>query len=178
MVARIRGVREISVAGLRDEQQAKLIVERSEGERIALVVLDPSMFNNRTEQQRPSIAQVYADNGAGRLAIGGLVPGFNARTQGWAVVRRALAHGDQVAEQRKVEIGDLPRLKIMHARCPNLTRNLPAMVKDPLDAEDVADKINNTRTPDDEVDALRYGLCAEAQPTGGESAGSRPLVFG
>jgi hypothetical protein len=50
------------------------------------------------------------------------------------------------------------------------------MVVDPLDPEDVADKIGNSRTPDDEVDALRYGLCAEAQPGGEELVGS--LRFG
>jgi len=155
--------REVSTTGLRDEQQARLIVERSRDERISLVVLDPSMFNPRTEQQRPSIAQVYADNGAHQLAFGGLVPGFNNRIQGWAVMRRALAHGVAVADERRVDVEDLPRLKIMHQRCPNLVRNLPAMVRDPLDPEDVADKIGGTRTPDDEVDALRYGLCAEAQ---------------
>jgi hypothetical protein len=173
---RIYVYREISLAGVRDEQQAQLIVERSRGEQIALVVLDPSMFNPRTEQQRPSIAQVYAAMGVYELASGGMVPGFNARTQGWAVVRRALAHGPAVAAQRKVEPDDLPRLQIMHQRCPNLVRNLPAMVMDPLDPEDVADKLGTTRTPDDECDALRYALCAEAQPTTPEQVGR--LVFG
>jgi Phage terminase large subunit len=169
--------REISQSQLRDEQQAQLLLERSRGERISLVVLDPSMFNPRTETQRPSIAQLYAAYGVHEMAYGGIVPGFNSRTQGWAVVRRALAHGPQVAEQRKVEPESLPRLKIMHQRCPNLVRNLPTMVMDPLDPEDVADKINGTRTPDDEVDALRYGLCAEAQPGGG-AEGISELVFG
>jgi len=150
--------REISVTGVRDEQQARLILERSQGERIAQVVLDPSMFNNRGEQQRPSIAHVYAENG-----VRNIVSGFNSRKQGWSIVRRALAHGADVADQRKVELDSLPRLKIMHQRCPALVRNLPAMVRDPIDPEDVADKIGGTRTPDDEVDALRYGLCADAQ---------------
>jgi hypothetical protein len=169
--------REISAPKLRDEQQAQLIVERSKGERIELVVLDPSMFNARTEQQRPSIAQIYGAWGVQDMSIGGIVPGFNSRKQGWAVVRRALAHGTAAAAQRKVEVDDLPRLKIMYQRCPNLARNLPAMVMDPLDAEDVADEINKIRTPDDEVDALRYGLCAEAQP-GGSEANVQRLVFG
>ncbi len=164
--------REVSAAQLRDEQQAQIIVERSRGEDISLVVLDPSMFNPRTEQMRPSIAQIYQAFGVPHIA-----PAFNNRVQGWAVVRRALAWGDQVAEQRKVEPESLPRLKIMHQRAPNLTRNLPAMVIDPLNNEDVADKINGTRTPDDEVDALRYGLCAEAQPVNQEAAVER-LSFG
>lgn len=164
--------REISLAGLRDEQQAQLIVDRSAGEHISLVVLDPSMFNARTETMRPSIAQIYAATGVPSIA-----PGFNSRVQGWGVVRRALAHGDVVAEQRKVEPESLPRLKIMLQRAPNLIRNLPAMVIDPLNNEDVADKLNGRRTPDDEVDALRYGLCAEAQP---QSAAEpiQKIVFG
>jgi hypothetical protein len=164
--------REIAAPGLRDEQQARLIAERSAGENISLVVLDPSMFNPRTESMRPSIAQVYVDNGLKNIA-----PGFNSRKQGWAVVRRALAHGTTVAEQRKVEPDSLPRLKIMHARCPDLTRNLPAMVRDPLDPEDVADKIGSVSTPDHSPDALRYGLCAEAQPDGNNEAIQR-LTFG
>jgi hypothetical protein len=57
-----------------------------------------------------------------------------------------------------------PRLRVMRERCPNLIRTLPAMVKDPLDPEDLADKVNSTKTEDHAVDALRYGLCAEAQP--------------
>jgi hypothetical protein len=157
--------REVSAIGLRDEQQAALIVERSQDERIEQVVLDPSMFNQRGEQNRPSIAWVYADKGVQQLSRGGIVPGMNNRRQGWAIVRRALAHGAAVAAQRGVELEDLPRLRIMGERCPNLMRNLPAMVCDPLDPEDVADKIGSARTPDDEVDALRYGLAAEAGPT-------------
>jgi len=173
---RIYVYREVSAEGLRDEQQAVLIVERSAGERIELVVLDPSMLNNRGEQQRPSIATVYAQCGVQALARGGIVPGMNNRRQGWAIVRRALAHGAQVAEQRGLDPAELPRLQIMGSRCPNLVRNLPAMVMDPLDPEDVADKIASTRTPDDEVDALRYGLCAEAQPARPTEPTS--LIFG
>jgi hypothetical protein len=161
---RIYLYREVSAAGLRDEQQAALILERSQGEQIELVVLDPSMFNQRGEQNRPSIAYIYAAQGVQHLSRGGIVPGMNNRRQGWAIVRRALAHGALVTEQRDVEPDELPRLRIMGSRCPNLVRNLPAMVCDPLDPEDVADKIGHVRTPDDEVDALRYGLCAEAQP--------------
>jgi phage terminase large subunit len=168
--------REVSASGLRDEQQAQIIVERSKDEHIQLVVLDPSMFNPRTESQRPSIAQVYGAYGVADLSAMGIVPGFNQRVQGWAIMRRALAWGAAAAAQRKVEVEDLPRLKIMHQRCPNLTRNLPAMVRDPLNPEDLADKIGSTRTLDDEVDALRYGLCAEAQPTAREPIAQ--LVYG
>jgi len=145
---RIYVYRELYTAGLRDEQQAQLILERSADEEIVLKVLDPSMFNLRTEQQRPSIAAVYAQCGLWPLA-----PGMNNRKQGWAIVRRALAH-DLAA----------PRLQIMAGRAPNLVRSLPAQVIDPLDPEDVADKLSGKKTEDDAPDALRYALCAEAQP--------------
>ena len=147
--------RERYAPGLRDEEQADLIKKASGDERIVLRVLDPSMFNARTEQGRPSIAQVYADHGV----LG--VPGFNNRRTGWAVVRQALAHTPEAPT---------PRLRLFRDRCPNLERTLPAMVHDPLDPEDVADKLRGTKTEDHAPDALRYGLCAEAQPNQQEAA--------
>lgn len=141
--------REAYGSGLRDEQQVSLIVERSVGENLVLRVLDPAMFNMRTEQQRPSIAQVYANHG-----FYPLVPGMNNRKQGWAIVRRALAHTGE----------EVPRLQIMQGRAPNLLRELPSLVMDPLDPEDVADKVSGSKVSDHAADALRYGLCAEAQP--------------
>lgn len=151
--------RERYAAGLRDEEQAEIIRSESEGERVVLRVLDPSMFNARTEAQRPSIAQVYAG------ICGEVVPGQNSRRTGWAVVRRALAIGEGG-----------PRLRVLRGRCPNLERTLPAMVMDPLDPEDVADKLKGQKTEDHAVDALRYGLCAEAQRA--EEAAVVELVFG
>jgi phage terminase large subunit len=141
--------REVYATGLRDEQQAQLIRERSEGERTQQYVLDPSMFNLRSEQGRPSIAQVYASSG-----LGPIYPGFNNRKQGWSVVRRVLAHDDSP-----------PRLQIMRERCPNLIREIAAAVVDPLDPEDVADKLGSQKTSDHAIDAVRYALAVEAQPT-------------
>lgn len=146
---RIFVYREAYAAGLRDEQQAQLIVERSQNEHVILKVLDPSMFNPRTEQQRPSIASVYWAHG-----VRPVYPGFNNRKQGWAVMRRALAH-DGTA---------VPRLQILYGAAPNLVRTLPGLVVDPLDPEDVADSIKGTKCEDHAPDALRYGLVAEAQP--------------
>lgn len=142
--------RERYQAGLRDEEQAAIIAEASAGERIVAHVLDPSMFNARTEQNRPSIAQVYAEQLGGQAP---LIPGHNNRRTGWAVVRRALAHGETP-----------PRLRLLRDHCPNLERTLPAMVHDPLDPEDVADKLHGTKTEDHAPDALRYGLSVEAAP--------------
>lgn len=152
---RIYVYRELYGAGLRDEQQVEKILDATGGEQLLLRVLDPSMFNLRTEQQRPSIAAVYASNG-----LWPVVPGMNSRKQGWAIVRRALAKDAPKLE----EALEGPRLRIFKDRCPNLIRTLPTMVVDPLDPEDVADKVGSQKTEDHAVDALRYALAAEAQP--------------
>ena len=141
--------REIYAAGVRDEQQAAAILQATGDEQMQLQILDPSMFNARTEQMRPSIAHVYADCG-----VWPVQPGMNNRKQGWAIVRRALAH----------EGSGVPRLRVLDGCAPNLCRTLPTLVHDPLDPEDVADAIKQTKTEDHAPDALRYGLCAEAQP--------------
>jgi hypothetical protein len=139
---RIYVYREAYATGFRDEQQAQAIALKSSGERIARHIGDPSMFNNRTEQDKPSIATIYRKHGVL------LEPGVNSRIPGWQSVRRALA-------------GPRPRLQVMRERCPNLIRTFPMMVHDPLDAEDLADKIGHKKTEDHALDALRYGLMAE-----------------
>jgi len=140
--------RELYAAGVRDEQQAESIVNATGDEVLALRILDPSMFNARTEQMRPSIAHVYAEHG-----VWPVYPGMNSRKQGWAIVRRALSHSSGP-----------PRLRVLGGRAPNLCRTLPTLVHDPLDPEDVADALGGQKTEDHAPDALRYGLCAEAQP--------------
>jgi phage terminase large subunit len=140
-------------AGLRDEQQADLIKARTDDDRVLQIVLDPSMFNPRTEQRRPSIAQVYADRGLARMVSIGIYPGQNNRKQGWAIVRRALAHDEEA-----------PRLRIVRGACPNLERELPALVRDPLDPEDTLQTRGTKEVSDHACDALRYGLCTEALP--------------
>jgi len=152
--------RERYAAGLRDEEQAQQILGAEQDEHVIARVLDPSMFNARTEQNRPSIATVYAN--AGLL---GIVPGFNNRRTGWAVVRRAMA----IPEVKLGQLVRSPRLRLFRGHCPNLERTLPAMVHDPLDPEDVADKLHGQKTEDHAPDALRYGLCAEAGPAQDET---------
>ena len=153
--------RERYASGLRDEQQAAMIVEASGDERIVASVLDPSMFNARTEQNRPSIAQVYADCG-----VKDIIPGHNNRRTGWAVLRRALAIGERTREgSGRVATGDgQPRLRLFRNVAPNLERTIPAMVHDPLDPEDVADKLHGSKTEDHAADALRYAMSVEAAP--------------
>lgn len=166
--------RERYAAGLRDEEQAEAIKLASTGENLVARVLDPSMFNPRTEQQRPSIAQVYADHG-----VFPVVPGHNNRRTGWAIMRRALAHGGGAgAEGPALSVGSdasashstpaLPRLRLFRGRCPNLERTLPALVHDPLDPEDVADVLRHVKTEDHAPDALRYALSVEAGPSPAE----------
>lgn len=142
---RIYVYREFYRSGIRDDMQAKYIARANTGERIIANVADPSMFNARTESNRPSIAIVYGQNGVG------LTPASNNRIVGWQAVRKVLA-------------GKEPRLQIMAGRCPNLVRTLPEMVCDPLDPEDLADKIKSHKTEDHAVDTLRYGIVHEGTP--------------
>ena len=171
--------RERYATGLRDEEQADIIAEESEGERIVTRVLDPSMFNARSEQQRPSIAQVYVDHG-----VWPVIPGHNNRRTGWATVRRVLAHGrgedteadaeapvSAASTPRSGSAPAVPRLRLFRGAAPNLERTLPAMVHDPLDPEDVADKLRGSKTEDHAPDALRYALSIEAGPAYDESVG-------
>jgi phage terminase large subunit len=157
---RIYVYRELYGSGFRDEVQAYKILEASGDERIVQNILDPAMFNPRTEAQRPSIAAVYWTCG-----VRPLFPGMNSRIPGWALTRRALAHDDGP-----------PRLQILSGAAPNLVRTLPSMVVDPLDGEDLADTLGSTKTEDHSVDALRYGLAYEAQPP--RPTTPRPLRFG
>ena len=69
--------RELYAAGLRDEQQAQGSSRRSGDETADLKILDPSMFNLRTEQQRPSIAAVYWAHG-----VKPVHPGMNSENRG------------------------------------------------------------------------------------------------
>jgi len=155
---RIYVYREVYRRSLRDEQQAKLIRELSKNEDISLYVGDPSMFNNRREANKPSISKVYQANGVP------LVRASNARLPGWQIVRRALAYDDEdLIDDPQVR----PRLQIFKATkdyplgCTNLIRTLPEMVHDAVNSEDLADKINKSKTEDHAVDAIRYGLAAE-----------------
>lgn len=147
---RIFVYREFYRSGIRDDMQARYIARSEHGERVVAHVADPSMFNKRTESNRPSIATVYAQNGVH------LTPATNNRIAGWQTFRRNLA-------------GKGPRLQIMQGRCPNLLRTMPMMVHDPLDPEDLADKIRSKKTEDHAVDAARYGMQHEAQPRRGNS---------
>lgn len=137
--------RELYERGLREEQQARLILQHTGQERISQYVADPSIWNARTESGRPSISSVYRALGVP------VVPAGNARVSGWQIVRQGLT-------------GLEPRVTVQGC-CRNLIRTIPEMVHDPIDVEDLADKIKGQKTDDHAVDPFRYGLVAEAQPS-------------
>ncbi len=141
---RVYVYRELYQRGLREDQQAQLILQHNGNDRISQYVADPSMWNARTESNRPAIATIYH---ACRVPI---AQAGNSRISGWQIVRSTLA-------------GDTPRLQVM-GNCRNLIRTLPEQLHDPIDVEDLADKIKTTKTEDHACDTLRYGLVAEAQP--------------
>mgnify|MGYP001613258647 FL=1 len=146
--------RELYLTGYRDEQQADLLREKSKGERIARYYGDPSMFNRRTEQNKLSIALVYRQHGVP------LLPAVNKRIPGWQAVLRTMA-----SERGPSTTSESPRLQVFSS-CKNLIRTIPQMVHDPLDNEDVADKIRGRKTEDHACDALRYLLTMETVPVG------------
>jgi hypothetical protein len=174
---RIYVYRELYAQGLRDEHQADAIARACKAEAatfqdppaklFALHVGDPSMFNGRDEHGKPSIASVYRQRGIA------LIPGENSRKHGWAVVRRALATKeiDPVTGEERAKP---PRLQIFDT-CLELIRTLPAMVRDALDPEDLADVVRGKKTEDDPSDCLRYGLMIEAQPA---RAQKQSVAFG
>lgn len=144
--------REFYQKGLRDEEQAAMIKKMSDEDHMRFWVLDPSMFNVRGEQARPSIAKTY--RGAGLVCM----KGSNARLAGWQVVRSNLAHDLEADPPKK------PRLQVF-STCLNLIRTIPEQVHDVLHPEDLADRIGSSsrRTEDHACDSLRYALMAERQ---------------
>jgi hypothetical protein len=135
--------REISRAGVVPAAaQARMILEAGP-ESVAFSVGDPAMWIRQADTGK-SIAAVYADAGVV------LMQGSNDRLSGLSRVRDFLADGPD---------GE-PLLRVF-STCVQLNRNLPALVHDEHNVEDV-----DTDGPDDEYDALRYGLMATHRGAG------------
>ena len=119
-------------------QQATLIMDNSpETEHYRFTMADPAMWIRANDSGRP-LSDIYADEGVHML------PASNDRINGWQVLHEFLRDG----------IDGKPMLQVFDT-CTELIRNLPALVHDEHKVEDV-----NTDGPDDEADALRYGLTA------------------
>ncbi len=142
-VPRVYVYREISQPGLLASQQAQAVVKLTgEDEKIRLHVADPAMWIKSPDSGK-SIADIYHENGAT------LTQANNDRLNGLARVREYLKDAPD----------GRPHLQVF-STCIQLIKNLPALVHDAHKVEDV-----DTDGPDDEYDALRYGLMAmEAIP--------------
>lgn len=145
--------RELSRPGIVPARaQASQVLELTPGdERVVLTVADPSIWIRQSSGL--SIADEYA--GAGLHCIAG----NNDRLSGLSKVHDWLA----LAPDGK------PRLQVFR-RCRQLIANLPSLVFDPAKVEDV-----ESDGPDDEYDALRYGLMAA--PWISESLAEAPRDF-
>lgn len=148
---RVYVYREISRAGVFPaSEQARLVADATrDTESILFTVADPAMWI-RGETGR-SVADEYASAGVP------LEQAQNDRLSGLARVRSVLEQA----------VDGLPYLQVFET-CQQLIRNLPALVYDAHRVEDV-----DTLGPDDEYDALRYGLMAARAP-GAAAAVVRP----
>lgn len=125
-------------------QCEKILARQVLGERVTYSVIDPSTFA-KTGVGVP-IAQQYIDNGVPcRRAL-------NARVDGWARVRDYLRPREMFGPDPNAE----PELKVglrIFSTCTNLIRELPMLVHDEKNPEDL-----DTDSSDHAADALRYGL--------------------
>ncbi|HVQ45111.1 MAG TPA: terminase family protein [Candidatus Saccharimonadia bacterium] len=155
-VPRVYIYREISQPGLLASQQAQAVVSLTgEDEKIRLHVADPAMWIKSPDSGK-SIAQIYFENGVT------LTHANNDRLNGLARVREYLKDAPD----------GRPHLQVFSS-CIQLIKNLPSLVYDAHKVEDV-----DTDGPDDEYDALRYGLMAmESIPDFSALATSMPLGF-
>lgn len=128
--------REVSQAGLLDEEMARLVVKHSEGEQIRAWHADPASFfadRNRT----------------------GVIPAYVFAMLG---VKLTQANNDRIMGKRAVDsaLADcpcgVPRLRVFNT-CLKLIKNLPDLPYDKTNIEDV-----DTDAADDEYDGIRYGL--------------------
>lgn len=130
--------REISRPGVLASDQAKAILAaEADGERIRFRQADPAMWIRQADTGK-SIAMTYHQHGVT------LNKASNERIAGWERIHEMLA----IAED------GLPYLQVFDT-CTQLIKNLPALVYDQHQVEDV-----DTDGPDDEADALRYGAMA------------------
>jgi hypothetical protein len=137
-VPRVYVYREVSRPGLLASQQAKTVKELTgDDETIKFSVADPAMWIKSPDSGK-SIADIYWENGVSVRQAN------NDRLNGLARVR----------EFMKMAPDGRPHLQVFSS-CLQLIKNLPALVYDAHKVEDV-----DTDGPDDEYDALRYGLMA------------------
>ena len=144
-IGRVYVVRELYETGMTDRQQARLIVANSPpSEKLRVTYGDPSMWTKKTHEENTfSTADEYRAEG----------------------VMLTEADNDRLTRVRKVHtlLADLPDGKpglVIFDECVNLIRTLPALVRDPLDREDV-----DTKGEDHAYDTLGYGLTNVRPPT-------------
>jgi len=104
---------------------------------VRLRVADPAMWIRQADTGK-AISTTYAENG---VAVN---PASNDRLSGLERVQEFLNDAEDA----------VPYLQVFNP-CTELIKNLPALVYDQHQVEDV-----DTDGPDDEYDALRYGLMA------------------
>lgn len=144
---RIYIFRELDLLETHDPEQAHRILETTQHmiddqalfKKVHDTIADPSIFNNDRHTQS-SIADCYEENG---LCCS---RGMNRRIPGWSRMRSAMTMLDPIDGK--------PCLQIMD-NCPMLIKEIPRLLWDDRDPEDVDDRIGK----DHASDTCRY-LCA------------------
>lgn len=134
--------REFAACGLTEPEQAARVLAHSLGEKIQETIADPSVFNlaNNDRLAGRSYADVWEENDLFA------VRGMNRRIPGWARLREGFKNVD--------ELDGKPVIQIMDC-CKGLIRELPRLIWDDRDPEDVDDRPGN----DHHSDTARY-ICA------------------
>jgi len=116
---RVHVYRELYRAGLRDEEQARLVKHLSEKENVTICKADPSCWNRRGDSGL-SVADVWAQHGLYALKAS------NERVPGWSRLRSML----------EMDIDGVPLLTVS-PKCANLIRTLPEMATAANNPEDI-----------------------------------------
>lgn len=135
--------KELCVSGLTLSDAAEAISEFCKGERVEYAVASPDLWNRRQDTGRSGFEIMQSVSG-----MPPMVAADDRRVAGWRVLREYLGgHNGK------------PKLYIS-STCVELTRCLPALICDPLRAEDVSNEPHSiTHAPE----ALRYAVMSRIQ---------------
>lgn len=119
------------------------------------IYADPAMWANKTDWSGKKIQNVAAFLNAGLK----FVKAANERVHGWMNFRRYLHDVDKPDPN----LPDIPFLRVLAGRCPNLIRTMPLQVHDKTNPEDM--ETDSGLVEDHAPDTARYLLASRPRPS-------------